>query len=421
MKIRLRRICKISWVVLMLFFVGEILGSCENSEPFQVIDVDHEKTDVIDTSEEVDALEDNNIDEVDEVIDDEVIDIEDIERESDVVDETTDTEDVESEPDAVDEVIDIEDIESEPDVVVDECSSDSAAGLMGCVESARYYEDLVFVAQERTSGSAHWQQVQDLCFERFNELGFATERWGYGSGINVIGTIEGTEHPEEIVLVSAHYDHIWGCNGANDNASGVAGLLEAARVLSMSEHSRTLVVSCWDEEEIGLLGSAAYADYASSEDLHIVANYVLDMIGYINEEPGSQTLPMGIDILFPSEAEELLGNDSRADFLVVLSNVSANESSYLVKDYSALVGLRTVVLELPLGTENLDLFSDLQRSDHAPFWRAGYPAMLISDTGELRSPYYHCMNGADNVDTLNTDFAVNTVQAIVGSATDMLN
>src|SRR5690606_20146741 len=134
--------------------------------------------------------------------------------------------------------------------------------LSQCVEAARYQADLEAIAMPREPESAHWQAVQDLCAERLEGLGFTVERHAYATGVNVIGVREGTSEPQRRVLVGAHYDHIAGCAGADDNASGVAGALEAARVLAMASFPRTLVVACWDEEERGLIGSRAYAERA---------------------------------------------------------------------------------------------------------------------------------------------------------------
>ena len=98
----------------------------------------------------------------------------------------------------------------------------------------------------------------------FASLGYTVEREAYGTGVNVIGVLDGTSAPAEQVVISAHYDSVANCPGADDNGSGVAGVLEAARVLSTSQHKRTLVVACWDEEEKGLIGSSAFVARAAA-------------------------------------------------------------------------------------------------------------------------------------------------------------
>ena len=75
----------------------------------------------------------------------------------------------------------------------------------------------------RTIVDAHHQEVQDLCASRFSALGFSVEQYKYADGVDVIGTLTGTSRPNEIVIVSAHYDTIMGGNGADDNASKPLG------------------------------------------------------------------------------------------------------------------------------------------------------------------------------------------------------
>lgn len=181
--------------------------------------------------------------------------------------------------------------------------------LVSEVDQQRYEQDLKTVAKARPPGSAHWQVVQDLCVNRLESLGFSVVREDYGTGVNVIGTLKGTTKPDEQVLISAHYDHIAGCAGADDNASGVAGALESARVLaSQPRFDRTLIVACWDEEERGLLGSKAYAQAARDRGDQIVMSYVYEMIGYKDDTPDSQTLPAGIDLLFPAQTAAIIAN-----------------------------------------------------------------------------------------------------------------
>ncbi len=138
------------------------------------------------------------------------------------------------------------------------CGTGSATAIADCVEQSRYEADLKFVAAPRPPGSAHHQAVRDLCAARFAEYGFTVEQHDYGTGSNVIGVLPGAS--DERVIVSAHYDSTDGsCPGADDNATGVAGVLETARVMATASLDRTLVVACWDEEEDGLIGSDAYA------------------------------------------------------------------------------------------------------------------------------------------------------------------
>src|SRR5262245_45469411 len=112
------------------------------------------------------------------------------------------------------------------------CGAASPAQLASCYDPVAYKADVTFVGKPREHHSAHWQAVQDLGFDRLSELGFEVERQVYDTGVNVIGTKKGARSPGEQVIVSAHYDHIPGCPGADDNATGVAAVMEIARILS---------------------------------------------------------------------------------------------------------------------------------------------------------------------------------------------
>ncbi len=292
--------------------------------------------------------------------------------------------------------------------------------LAGRVEKNRLQADLEFVAKPRQPGSPHWQAVQDLCAQRLEELGFQVALQPYNSGVNVVGTLLGKTLPDEIVLISAHYDHIAECDGADDNATGVAGALEAARVLSQQSFDRTLVVAFWDEEEEGLLGSQYYAKTASSQNQKIITAYVFEMIGYSSDEGGSQTLPFGFEFLFPTQTAEVKNGGMKGNFLAVISDNGAQEATASMDLLGQELGLPVIVLDQPLADMLKPALGDLQRSDHAAFWFHGYSAMMITDTSEFRYPNYHCSAGPDSVDLLDLDFMTSVVAVTVGSAAGLL-
>lgn len=297
---------------------------------------------------------------------------------------------------------------------------DNPEAMADCVEQARYLADLEFVAMPRPPGDAHWQAVQDLCFDRFTELGYAVELQQYGTGINVIGRREGLTRPEEMVVVAAHYDHLPDCDGADDNATGVAGVLEAARVLAEGQFERTVVVACWDQEEIGKIGSRAWVQRTDDEGGGIVANFNFEMIGYTDSTPGSQTIPFGFDSLFPEAVEIVEAAEYRADFITVIADDRANEMATSMVRYGERLGLPLVHLELASDIKNSPLLGDLRRSDHAPFWELNYPAMMITDTANFRYGGYHCVDGQDTVDRLDHEFSTKVVRATVAATAETL-
>jgi Zn-dependent M28 family amino/carboxypeptidase len=291
---------------------------------------------------------------------------------------------------------------------------------MQCVRAQHYLDDLNFIALPRPPKSAQWQAVQDLCADRLTSLGFQVERQSYGSGVNVIGVRSGASAAGERVLISAHYDHINDCPGADDNASGVAGTLEAARVLATGSFRRALVVAFWDEEERGMVGSAAYATRAKAAGESIPLALVMDLIGFKSDAPNSQTMPAGFNLVFPTQVAKLQANQSRADFIAVVANESAATSAQQIEGHAQEVAQPFVTMPLTAAQIGSSLYSDLLRSDHASFWKAGYPALFLSDTADLRNSHYHCASGPDVVADLNTEFAVKTIQMVVGTAVDAL-
>lgn len=119
-----------------------------------------------------------------------------------------------------------------------------------------YQEDLEFVSRfPREPLGEHHAAVRDLCAQRFAELGYEVEQQTYGDeddgGVNVIGTRLGSAYPERKVVVAAHYDSVPGCNGADDNGSGVAGLFQVASLLANEEHDYTVVVACLTKRRLG--------------------------------------------------------------------------------------------------------------------------------------------------------------------------
>ena len=310
--------------------------------------------------------------------------------------------------------------ESESDTGEESCPSDTPAQLAACVERDAYLADLEFIAQTREPGSAHWQAVQDLCAERFAAYGFEVELHSYATGVNVVGRLPGTDAPDEQIVVAAHYDHIPGCNGADDNASGTAATLEAARVLSLRSYPRTLVVACWDEEESGLIGAEAFANEAAAGGETIVFNYNFEMIGYYDEAEGAQTVPEGIDLLFPVEYGQLMEWGFTGDWIALIVDQNGAEHAGYMAAHADAIGLEHLVLEGPDDLKNSALLADLRRSDHAAFWAVDIPAMMITDTSEFRYAAYHCQSGEDEVELLDHDFATQVISASVGAAAQSL-
>lgn len=292
----------------------------------------------------------------------------------------------------------------------------SPEALADCVDIEAYQSDLEFIASLRVPGSTHWQAVQDLCADRLTELGFEVDLFDYGTGVNVLGTLPGSDPGAPHVMIGAHYDHIEECSGADDNATGVAGSLEAARVLAMGQYTNTLTIACWDEEERGLIGSEAFAMSAASQGIDVAVYFNFEMLGYASDEPDTQRLPTGFDLIFPEEIAMIEANDSRGDFLFLTGDPGSADAVANMQAQGERVDLPVVALVLNEQQVGNPLFGDLRRSDHAPFWDQGFPAIFITDTGEFRNDRYHCVGGEDSVDSLVPSFTEKVLQVSVASA-----
>lgn len=309
---------------------------------------------------------------------------------------------------------------SEPEVEAAPASCPAGEPLIGCVESTRLADDMATMAQPRVAGMPHHLTVQDLCAARLQTLGYTVERHDYGSGTNVLGKLAGTTQPDHQVVLGAHYDSVESCSGADDNASGVAGILEAARILATVEHDRTLVIACWDEEELGMVGSNAWVRRSVATGERTVLSFNLDMIGYYSDEPDSQVLPDELEFAFPEEAQRFVDNGRRADFISLLGNEAATAHVEHLEASAATLGMPTFAIVVPELLLDLEFVADLRRSDHSPFWDEAVPTVMLSDTGELRNALYHCIDGDDALETVDVVRAGHVVGAVVDTAVDAL-
>jgi Peptidase family M28 len=289
------------------------------------------------------------------------------------------------------------------------CPASDPAGVAACVDQQRLLADLQAIVGPRPPGSVHHREVGSHCDTVLAELGFSIERERFATGVNVLGTLAGAR--ADRVLIGAHYDHIPGCAGADDNASGVAAVLELARVLARKPWDRTLVVACWDDEESGLVGSRAHVAARTDSSPAIAVAFNFDGIGVARREPGTQAVPTGLGVLFPAAVAELHARGDRGDFIAVLTDHQAAVHARRFAAHAATLELPTTVLELSRLWITLPLAIDLRRSDHAPFWDAGIPAVMLSDTAEFRTPSYHCRSAPDTIDRLDLKFMRDVVAA----------
>ncbi len=213
------------------------------------------------------------------------------------------------------------------------------------------------------------------------------------AGVNLVARRRGGASGRGRLCVGAHLDSRPESPGADDNASGVAVLLEAARILNDDWPpiaTLDLELVFFDLEENGMLGGAHHAAQARRAAIDLRGMVSLEMLGYCSHAPQSQALPRALAGLYPD-----VGN-----FIAVVGN---QNSGRLIEAFSAglrrVAGLPVETLQVPA---NGDYLQATRLSDHSPFWDAGYAALMITDTSFLRNPHYHLPS--DTVETLDFDF-----------------
>jgi hypothetical protein len=162
----------------------------------------------------------------------------------------------------------------------------------------------------------------------------------------------------------------------------------------------------------GVNGSSYYVEDLIKNKAHNSLKGVINLetCGYTSKRPHSQTLPKGIDARhFPSYK---IDDPTVGDFISVVSdkNSSSLGNSFLKSCEESDIDLPCVLISVPLNFEQIEgSMPDLLRSDHAPFWKAGIPALMITDTANFRNPYYH--TPADTITTLDFDYILHVAKA----------
>ena len=247
--------------------------------------------------------------------------------------------------------------------LIDQVSVDSLTGFIEHLQSyhtRRWDSQMVYQVQDWLY-DYYFQQAYDSVF--LHDFQVIYHDTLYETSDNVIAVKKGMLYPDEYVVCGAHYDSytkdpglpdLLRAPGADDNASGVAGILETARLLSRCSFERSVVFCNFAAEEIGLKGSEAYAQDCAAQRMDIVGYFNLDMIGYLEE--GSD---IKVNLLYT-------GQDSLfADYVFDLS-------------YVYFPGMPIYQSWLQWGD-----------SDYSSFNRSGYPAVHTFEDTHHCSPFIH--------------------------------
>src|SRR5436309_7613427 len=256
---------------------------------------------------------------------------------------------------------------------------------------------------------ASLRRAEDYLTEEFTHLGLEVSTHSFkalgGTYRNVIATLPPlvAARPAPPLIIAAHYDTVEGSPGADDNASGLAVMLEVARNLRAVPLTRNVRFIAFCLEEENLLGSLAYASSLQAAHEEICGAIVMECVGYARTEEGSQQKPTGVPVAVPTVG----------DFLGIVGNVVSAPLARAVEAAAnqAVPELKTVSLLVP---GNGELLPDTRRSDHAAFWHHGYPAVMLTDTANFRNPHYH--QPTDTLETLNLAFMEQVTRAVTAAA-----
>jgi aminopeptidase YwaD len=267
-------------------------------------------------------------------------------------------------------------------------------------------EKLIAIIGERSpySDYRHLAKVEIFIERELKNYGLDVEDdyFSYrGKNFRNIVARAGPKRAGSLMILGAHFDSVTGTPGADDNASGVAVMLEAARVLSRARLRTEVRFCAFNLEELNMIGSTHYAKKLKAAGVNLSAMISLEMVGYTDPRPGSQSYPLALKWFYPD----------RGDFIGVIGNWNSNVLlNKVARGLRQISGLPVETLSVP-GSGGL--LPEVRLSDHSPFWDQGYPALMITDTAFLRNPHYH--RPSDTLETLDLDFMAKVCNGVVRS------
>ncbi len=223
---------------------------------------------------------------------------------------------------------------------------------------------------------------------------------------NLILNLNGDFHSNlPPILIGAHYDAVPGTPGADDNATGVAVLLELAAVFSVTPLKYPVRLVAFDLEEYGLIGSTVYARYLKEHRQKLRLMLSLEMLGYCDSAPNSQTYP---NVLKPFYSD-------RGNFIALVGNFSSLRDLINLSRQIKKQGMPCEILPDPSSGKLVPITGF---SDHRPFWEQKYRAIMITDTAMLRNPHYH--KSSDTIENLDLNFLTKVCQSSIAALRSLL-
>lgn len=255
--------------------------------------------------------------------------------------------------------------------------------LLSLAERLRGHVDTLAltIGERNAHHMAALAAAADYIREQWNDLGYDTVEHRYGDeGFRNLWVEIPGRAGSGLYVVTAHYDSALGTPGADDNASGVAALLELARSLAGRELEHGIRLVAVPNEErpyfgTELMGSLVDAARAHAQGLNVLGMFSLEMLGFYSDAPGSQLYPPVIREFYPD----------RGNFIALVGNFASRGLLHeAISHFRAAGAFRSEGMAAPEW-----LVEDIRRSDNASWWHHGFPALMITDTSNFRNPHYH--------------------------------
>src|SRR5215469_4002178 len=235
----------------------------------------------------------------------------------------------------------------------------------------------------------------DYIRSNLQQEGYSVTEQTYSVGGQQVRNLEaklvGSETGGETVVVGAHYDSVQGSPGANDNASGVAAVLELAHLLRGFTPRKAIRFAFFVNEEppyfqTESMGSVVYAKQLHADRVPVSAMISIETIGCYSDMLGSQKYPVLLGLLYPK----------RGNFICFVGNPSSRNLLHaVVRQFRETTSFPSEGIAAP------ESWPGVGWSDHWSFWQANYPAVMVTDTALFRYPYYHTAQDTEN----RVDFA----------------
>lgn len=282
--------------------------------------------------------------------------------------------------------------------------ADAVSDAVAAVSRDRIAASVAALEGERSSAPQR-AAAADAIETALDSYGYVVARDVFQTGTNVVAWLPGVRESKRLVVIGAHYDTVAGSPGAADDASGIAALLEIARVLAESPRRDTIEFVAFDRGEVAREGSFQHAYTLLSAERVISGMIALESVGYTCDTPGCQaqlvdpgpgcftSSAAGVDV---GDYLSLVVNDASSALLAAYAAAAAQYAPSLRVETARVAGTGSCLDETRSG-------------DHASFWDFELPGMMASDTGALRNPNVH--QPTDVASTLDLDFTTDVARA----------